>query len=50
MSQFGVFIKKIRAIEPHPNADALEFAVIDGFRSIVKKGQFSAGNLVAYIP
>lgn len=50
MSQFGVFIKKIRTIEPHPNADALEFAVIDGFRSIVKKGQFSAGNLVAYIP
>lgn len=50
MSQFGVFIKRIRAIEPHQNADALEFAVIDGFRSIVKKGQFSAGNLVAYIP
>ena len=50
MSQFGVFIKKIRAIEPHQNADALEFAVIDGFRSIVKKGQFRAGDLVAYIP
>jgi len=40
MSQFGVFIKKIRAIEPHQNADALEFAVIDDFRSIVKKGRY----------
>jgi RNA ligase (TIGR02306 family) len=50
MSQFGVFIKKIRAIETHPNADALELAVIDGYRSVVKKGQFQAGELVAYIP
>lgn len=50
MSTFKVEIKKIRAIEPHPNADAIELAVIDGYRSIVKKGQFRAGDLVAYIP
>jgi RNA ligase (TIGR02306 family) len=50
MSTFTVTIKRILAIEPHPNADAIEFTVIDGYRSIVKKGQFVAGNLVAYIP
>lgn len=50
MSTFAVPIKRILAIEPHPNADAIEFAVIGGYRSIVKKGQFSVGDLVAYIP
>lgn len=50
MSTFSVPIKRIRAILPHPNADAIEFAVIDGYRSIVKKGQFKADDLVAYIP
>lgn len=50
MSHFAVTIKKILAIEPHPNADAIEFAVIDGYRSIVKKGQFKVGSLVAYLP
>lgn len=50
MSQFAVFIKKIRSIETHPNADALELAVIDGYRSVIKKGQFKSGDLVAYIP
>ncbi len=50
MSNFSVPIKRIRAIEPHPNADAIEFAVIDGYRSIVKKGEFQADDLVAYIP
>jgi len=50
VSHFAVTIKKILAIEPHPNADAIEFAVIDGYRSIVKKGQFKAGDLVAYLP
>lgn len=50
MSSFSVTIKRIRAIEPHPNADAIEFAVIDGYRSIVKKGEFRSGDLVSYIP
>jgi len=50
MSTFTVPIKRIRAIEPHPNADAIEFAVIDGYRSIIKKGEFQTGELVAYLP
>lgn len=50
MSKFSVPIKRVRAIEPHPNADAIEIAVIDGYRSVVKKGEFHASDLVAYIP
>lgn len=50
MSTFVVPVKRIRAIDAHPNADAIELAVIDGYRSIVRKGQFSAGDLIAYIP
>lgn len=50
MSTFTVSVKRILAIERHPNADAIEFAVIDGYRSIVKKNEFKAGDLVAYIP
>lgn len=50
MSQFAVLVKRIRDIEPHSNADAIEFAIIDGYRSIVKKGIYRAGDLVAYIP
>lgn len=50
MSSFQVPVKRIRAIEAHPNADAIEFAVVDGYRSIVRKGDFASGELVAYIP
>lgn len=50
MSTFAITIKRIRAIEPHPNADAIEFAVIDGYRSIIRKGEFRQGDLVAYLP
>lgn len=32
-------------IEEHPNADALELAVVGDYRSIVRKGQFKTGDL-----
>jgi hypothetical protein len=50
MSTFSVPVKRVRAIEPHPNADAIEFAVIEGYRSIVKKGELNPGDLVVYLP
>lgn len=50
MSTFSVPVKRIRAIEPHPNADAIEFAVVEGYRSIVKKGVFKEGDRVVYLP
>ena len=50
MSTFKVEVRSISAIEPHLNADALEFVVIDGYRAIVRKGLFVAGQPVVYIP
>jgi RNA ligase (TIGR02306 family) len=43
---------KIRRLEifPHPNADALELAGVDGFRAIVRKGEFVSGDYAVYIP
>jgi len=49
MSEFSVKIHKI-VIEEHPNADAIELAIVGGYRSIVRKGDFKTGDLVAYIP
>lgn len=49
MSSFSVKIRRV-AIEPHPNADAIELAQVDGYQSIVAKGQYKTGDLVAYIP
>ncbi|MFW9853347.1 MAG: RNA ligase (ATP), partial [Candidatus Thorarchaeota archaeon] len=39
-----VTVRKIKEIEEHPNADRLEIAVIDGWRCIVKKGEFKRGD------
>ena len=50
MATFEVKVVAIDAIEEHPNADAIEIAVIGGYRSIVKKHTVAAGDLVVYIP
>jgi RNA ligase (TIGR02306 family) len=49
MSSFAVIVKKL-TIKEHPNADALEVAEVDAYQSIVRKGAFKTGDLVAYIP
>jgi RNA ligase (TIGR02306 family) len=41
-------IRKISEIRPIPNADALELAIVDGWRAVVKKGEYEAGDLVVY--
>lgn len=33
---------------PHPNADNLEIALVDGWKCVVKKGDFKAGDRVIY--
>lgn len=50
MAEFEVNVVKIDRIEDHPNADALELAIIGGYRAIVKIGEFKANDLVVYIP
>ena len=42
-------IQSISAITPHGNADTLDFASVLGFRSIVKRSQFSVGDVVCFI-
>jgi RNA ligase (TIGR02306 family) len=49
MSAFAVYVVRV-AIEPHENADALELARVGDYLSVVRKGQFQSGDLVAYIP
>lgn len=41
-------IKKITSIVSHPNADRLDIAYIDGWQSIVKRNEYSVGDLVVY--
>lgn len=51
MSSFSVPVIQIDAIESHPNADAIEVAVIHRYRSVVRKDLgLKAGDKVVYIP
>jgi len=49
MSTFAVTTVRV-TITSHPNADALELARVGDYCSVVRKGQFQSGDLVAYIP
>jgi len=49
MSNFYVKVYEAK-IETHPNADAIEICKIGDYSSIVRKGEFKSGDLVAYIP
>jgi RNA ligase (TIGR02306 family) len=49
MAEFAVEVVKL-TIEEHPNADALELAVIGDYRAVVLKDQFKTGNLGVYLP
>ena len=49
MSTFEAKVFKL-TIEEHPNADALELAVVGDYRSIVLKGQYKTGDLGVYLP
>ena len=41
-------IQKIKALEPIPNADAIEKATVLGWQLVVKKGEFEVGDLCVY--
>jgi len=48
MATFEVLVYPVK-LEPHPNADNIELAIIGGYRSIVQKDTLTDGDLVAYI-
>jgi RNA ligase (TIGR02306 family) len=41
-------IRKINAIDPIPDADAIEIATVGGWTVVIKKGEFAVGDLVVY--
>jgi len=50
MSTFEAVVTRISTIEPIPNADAIEVAVVGEYRSVVRRGTFTPGSLAVYIP
>ncbi len=50
MSSLIVEVCEIDEINEHPNADALEVAVVKGWECIVRKSSFQVGDRVVYFP
>ena len=42
-------IRRIADIQPIEGADAIEVAVVDGWRVVVKKDEFTVGDLAMYL-
>lgn len=41
-------IRRILSLDPIEGADAIEVALVDGWRTVVKKGEFRVGDLAVY--
>lgn len=50
MSEFKVCLTSVKEILVHPNADALEVAVVYGFNVVVKKGMYQVGDTAVLVP
>jgi len=50
MATLKVEVVKIDEIKEHPNADALEIAIVKGWQCAVKKEEFKVGDLCVYFP
>lgn len=50
MATFAVVVTRLSRVEEHPNADSLSLAVVGDYHTVIRKGQYQAGDLVAYIP
>ena len=42
-------IRKIDSIRPIPGADAIECAIVGGWTCVVKKGEYTVGDLAVYL-
>lgn len=49
-SLFKVPLTTIVKVEPHPNAHSLDIYTVYGFQVVGRKGQYSVGSKVVYIP
>lgn len=52
MSTFQVSVVRISEVNPHPNADSLEIAMIEDsmWQTVVAKDKYRAGDLAIYVP
>jgi len=50
MAEFVVQVLEVTSVEPIPEADRIELAVVLDYRSVVAKGAIEAGTRVVYIP
>lgn len=50
MAEFACPIVVVRDIAPIPEADLIELAVVGEYRSVIKRGQFRAGDHAIYLP
>lgn len=50
MSSLIVEVCEVSDVQEHGNADALEIAVVKGWRCVVQKGKFQPGDTVVYFP
>ena len=41
-------IRKVLTTKPIEGADAIELAVVDGWQTVIKKGEFQVGDLCVY--
>ena len=41
-------VRRIAALDPIPGADAIEVATVDGWKVVVKKGEYEVGDLAVY--
>lgn len=41
-------VRKVTEIRPIPDADMIELAIVDGWKCVVKKGEFAAGDQAIY--
>lgn len=50
MSDWAIKVHKLESIIDCPNSDTLSIAKIGGWELVVKRGQYSVGDLVVYFP
>jgi len=50
MSSLIVEVCKVKDVQPHPNADRLDIAVIKGWNCIIQKDSYKVDDLVVFIP
>ena len=49
MARFETRVHRV-SVEPHPNADRMEIARVEGYTCCIAKGALRTGDLAAYIP